>query len=194
MTKEEHVKKKSVKPSNPVRMDFDRMAAIFAVALSIAAILVSLVEVQTARTQQKTSAWPYLEISGSYQDSGFSFYVENKGVGPAIVGDFSLLNKDNRPRDLDALIIETLGEEDAFSYEVYKATDPSGSVLAKGEKVTLFQVPWQPNTQKLVQQWDDTVNIEACYCSIYGDCWSTTLRGGVAPNKKQCGISKDKMP
>lgn len=167
-------------------MSFNRVASLTAVAVSTLALLVSVLEVNAIKSQQRAAVWPFVALSSSYTEQGFTFKLENKGVGPALVHavDISFMGK--RYRDLDALITETLGEEDAFSYDVYSGVNPSGSVLGVGDTVTLFSVPWEERTEKLLEKWSDKVNVTACYCSIQEECWTAQLSQGMAESSDSC--------
>lgn len=170
---------------------FDRLAAIFALGLSIAALLVSLVEVSAVRTQQRATAWPYVEISNSYSDAGFKMELTNKGVGPALMSDITLMHQGNRIEDLNQFIKDVLGPEKAFSYDLYRSSDPSNTVVAPGETVNLFSVPWEPRTREFVRGWGGAIDIETCYCSIHDDCWSVSLKSQSTQKTNKCetGIS-----
>lgn len=170
---------------------FDRMASVFAVALSIAALLVSLVEVATVRAQQRATAWPYIQISTSYSDDGFRLELKNKGVGPALMSDVMLTSDGQPVENLDQFIADTVGETDAFSYDVYSTSNPSNGVVAAGETVTLFSVPWEPRTRKFVTALNGVLDVETCYCSIHRECWSTKLSAdGTSPtNSCRTGIT-----
>ncbi len=170
-------KKISAKETRP---SFDRVASIFAVTLSLAAMLVSILEVATVRDQQRAAVWPYVQISSSYTDAGFALNLINKGVGPALMADVAITYDGVRVDDLDTLIADTLGPDDAFSYDVYSTSNPKSGVVAKGETVRLFGVPWEPRTQKLMTLWSDRVDVTACYCSINDDCWKTSLTSSSA--------------
>lgn len=165
---------------------FDRMASVFAVALSIAALLVSLVEVATVRAQQRATAWPYVEISASYSDDGFRLDLTNKGVGPALMSDVSLTRNSQPIENLNSFIAETVGDADAFSYDLYSTTNPSNSVIAAGETITLFSVPWEPRTRKFVSALDGLIDVETCYCSIHRECWNTKLSVDRTSPAKAC--------
>ena len=79
---------------------------------------------------------------------------------------------------LDQSIIDTIGKENAFSYDVYGVSNPAPGVLSSGELVTLFSVPWEPRTRMLVNAWSDIIKVTACYCSVYDDCWVATTEKG----------------
>lgn len=162
------------------------MASVFAVALSIAALLVSLVEVATVRAQQRATAWPYIQISTSYSDEGFRLELRNKGVGPALMSDVRLTSDRQRIENIDEFIAETVGETDAFSYDVYSTSNPSNSVVAAGETVTLFSVPWEPRTRKFVTALNGVLDVETCYCSIHRECWSINLSTDRTNPTKSC--------
>ncbi|MEP3891285.1 MAG: hypothetical protein ABJN69_12570 [Hellea sp.] len=181
-----------IEPSEEIRsanqrfMSFNRVASLTAVAVSTLALLVSVLEVNAIKSQQRAAVWPFIALSSSYTDQGFTFKLENKGVGPALVHAVDITYEDQRYRDLDALIVETLGEENAFSYDVYSGVNPSGSVLGVGDTVILFSVPWEDRTQKLLEKWNDKVNVTACYCSIQEECWTAQLSQGMAESSNSC--------
>lgn len=164
----------SIKPHSAV--SFDRLASVFAVALSLTALFVSVLEVFTTRAQQRAAVWPHLEISESYSEEGFQLRLTNKGVGPALTSDLRLSFLGQSVADLDALILKTLGPDDAFSYERYTRSIPSNSVIAAGEKIVLFSVEWDDQTRRLISAWSDKVDLKSCYCSIHNECWSVSLR------------------
>lgn len=169
----------------------DRYGAAFAVVLSLAALFVSLAEVSSERAQQLASVWPHIEIGESYSDKGFTLRMTNKGVGPALMGRLILRFDGQEITDIDQLIVDTLGAEDAFSYERYGMSDPSNSVVAPADQINLFSVDWDADTQRLIQAWNGRIDISTCYCSIHNDCWETSLNSAVNQRTETCrtGIS-----
>ncbi|MEO1029030.1 MAG: hypothetical protein AAFX02_08225 [Pseudomonadota bacterium] len=168
---------------------FDRTAAIAAIIISLTAMLVSLLEVNTSRAQQRAAVWPYMEVVQSYQESGYQLVITNKGVGPALLGDIVLLYENEPVTNLDQLIIDTVGPEKAFSYERYRSTDPSGRVMAPGESNTLFGVDWDPVSRELLTDWNGKVDIQTCYCSINRDCWTVSYINKKTEPVKACEIT-----
>ena len=158
------------------------LLSIIAIVISLSALGVSVFEVTSLKDQQKASVWPYLEISSRYSGEGFEVTLTNKGIGPALLGDVVLTQdgKDIASTDeLDALIIETIGAERAFSYDTYRARNASSSVLAPGEQVVLFGVPWTADTRAFIEIVGQGTSANGCYCSVYDDCW--TVSGGNLP-------------
>lgn len=167
-------------------ISLDRLTSLFALGLSVIALLVSILEVQTVKSQQRTAVWPHLQISEAYSGDGFRLTITNKGVGPALVGQVGLLIDSAPVDDLDTLILQTLGPDDAFSYERYRSSNPSSGVIAANETVTLFAVDWDEASRRLIAEWTNRVDVSACYCSIYEDCWTTSLTTGATNATSKC--------
>lgn len=162
------------------------LISLIAIVISLSALGVSVFEVTSLQGQQRASVWPYLEVSKSYSSEGFRVSISNKGIGPALLGDVKVFH--NRSElassdDLDAFIIETIGEDRAFSYDTYSAKDASEDVLAPGDVAVLFGVPWTENTRTFVERTGEGFRAVGCYCSVYGDCWSFETDQAPRPTK-----------
>jgi len=72
------------------RINIELLLGISATFLSLAALVVSIVQTRIAREQQHASVWPYLQILASNFDNELHYGLENKGVGPAIIRDFEI--------------------------------------------------------------------------------------------------------
>lgn len=169
--------------------NFDRLAAIFAIGLSFAAMGISLMEVTSIRAQQKADVWPYLEIKASYTGEGFKLLMINKGVGPALTGDVVMTDGGAPIASLETLILKTVGEENAFGYEVYGSSDPSNGVVAPGETYNLFSVPWEDRTRLFVERVSPSIDVSTCYCSIHEDCWTVSMSSHRPEPVEHCKIS-----
>ncbi|MEM1193486.1 MAG: hypothetical protein AAGH42_08870 [Pseudomonadota bacterium] len=171
----------SSKPGN-----WGNIASFTALVVSCLALAVSILEVSTIRTHQRSSVWPFVSIEQDYSSEGYAIALRNKGIGPARMHEV-IMTLDGKPYgELDRLILDAVGKEDAFSYDVYSGRNPANSVIAAGSAVTLFSVPWDPRTERLVQAWTDRVNVETCFCSIYDQCWRTDLNDNQPKEVKAC--------
>ncbi|WP_300527188.1 hypothetical protein [Maricaulis sp.] len=155
---------------------FSNAAALIAVLISVSALGVSIFEASTQRANQRAAVWPYVEIYANYSSDGYLLALENKGVGPARLRWARMLVDGEVISDLDAMVLAELGEDEAFSYDLYGATDPSGRVFSPRETGTLFTVPWEERTRRLINQLYGRIDIQACYCSIYDECWTVTFQ------------------
>jgi hypothetical protein len=162
------------------------VVALIAIVLSLCALLVSVLEVSAIRSEQRVGVWPYLDISSSYNEEGFRIVATNKGIGPARVRASSMVLDEQPQEDLDTMIKTILGPERAFSYDVYKSSNPAGGVMSPDESNTLFAVPWTDATRDLVEALTGRFSIELCYCSVYDDCWLARLNEGEPEEVSQC--------
>ena len=176
----------NVAPSSRPHRFGGNAVSLVAIGLSIAALLISVMEVLAIKDEQRAQVWPYLEVSESYSGDGFSLYVSNKGIGPARVRSAHMLLDGEVVTDLDAASLDTLGEADAFGYDLYRSSNPAPGVMSPDERITLFGVPWEARTRKLTQAWFDRVEIEVCYCSVYDDCWVSRLGGDEPQPVNRC--------
>ncbi|MEM7054819.1 MAG: hypothetical protein AAF446_09770 [Pseudomonadota bacterium] len=160
--------------------------SLIAIGISIAALLISVMEVLAVKDEQRAQVWPYLEVSESYSADGFQLYLSNKGVGPARVRSAVMRLDGEVITDLNAAILETLGEADAFGYDLYRSSDPAPGVMSPDERIVLFGVPWEERTRKLTQAWSGRVGIEVCYCSVYDDCWMARLGNSDPDVVREC--------
>ena len=155
-----------------------RILALTAIVLSLAALGVSVFEVSTIRDEQRMGVWPYIQLASRYNAEGFALLASNKGIGPARVRHVEVRYEGKVYEQLDELILNTIGPENAFSYDLYSTSDPTQSVLSPDEQVLLFGVPWEPRTRLLVDRWSGTVEVTLCYCSVYDECWRAHLDSG----------------
>lgn len=145
--------------------------SMLALAFSFLALLVSLYEALAIRAEQKADVWPYLSIRESYNEKGYSVLVSNKGVGPARINGLSMTLNGKPYTDIDSAIRATLGDEQAFSYELYRTSAVDSGVMSADETAVFFSVPWEARTRKLAEIWTKDGDLSICYCSIYDDCW-----------------------
>ena len=157
-----------------------------ALALSVAALLVSLLEVSAIRAEQRVQVWPYVQLDTRYSADGYAIVATNKGIGPARVRIVEISFDGDVVDDLDQLIVDSIGAENAFSYELYKSSNPTRSVMSADERISLFAVPWEERTRRLAEVWTDRVSVELCYCSVYDDCWQAQLDGGEPSEVQSC--------
>jgi hypothetical protein len=74
---------KPKKRSGKRKISPEMITAISAVFIGICAIGISLYETSLIRQAQKGTVWPFLGGGYSYNADGFSYLMENAGVGPA---------------------------------------------------------------------------------------------------------------
>jgi len=163
----------------PKRRDPEFWIAIGALGVSALAMFASLLQFTVQRSQERAAAWPHISQSRTFSAKGFAFVVQNKGMGPALVRrvDIHLDGKrvDGWPDVLDALF----GPGHPYGWDRVGATDVQDRVLAPGETVQAFRIPWSTPDGKDDPRVREAFGnasrftMVACYCSVLGDCWVT---------------------
>ncbi len=170
------------------------MGSILAVILSIIAICVSIIEANTTRSAARVEAWPYVSAGQSYNSEGFAYMLKNKGIGPALIETITVSYADEPVTDLDKLIEDILGPDDAFSYDRYRTSVSTGSVLSPGEIMTLFAVDWDPASRRLSTAFAENLSVEVCFCSVYSECWTARLKQARPDKVRACGREDSYLP
>ncbi|MGF1461882.1 MAG: hypothetical protein ACFB2Z_01705 [Maricaulaceae bacterium] len=162
----------------------NNLLALTALAVSCAALGVSVFEAAIERADQQASVWPYLQIGASYSSDGFALEAVNKGVGPALVRDLRVTLDGEPVIDWINLLDRVLGEGHGIDYGVLRATDVVSRVVSPGEAVTLFALPWNDQTRTLAAA-SGRIGLSACYCSVFDRCW-TVVPEGADPQPDVC--------
>jgi len=164
--------------------------AVLAILISSATAFISLWEARIMKEQQQilmdqknASAWPYVNVSGenTYDSEANTVKVvntiENKGVGPALLGDIKY--------SVDGYEVETYSYLDKLE-ELYPDLNISFNknhqinhmVLSSGEAIEFLTFKIHDldklkdkdiNISRILNE--TRIKLDFCYCSIYKDCW-----------------------
>ncbi len=163
-----------------------------AVLIGLCALAVSLYETRLMRSEQRAAVLPMLELSRSYYATDYeedadrwrlSLQAENVGIGPARVLDFRVL-VDNQPHATWEDAMRTLLGRDALV--MYGQSTINGRTIPPDRLVTMFDLSNTELARELVDQFD-RLDFEACFCSVFDECWVTTYSGfGAAEPVEAC--------
>lgn len=159
----------------------DKILTYTAVFISCLALVVSIVQTRILQRQSKASVWPRLELLDSSGPEHFRLFLENHGVGPAIVTDvvygfqdttFTTIYElfdyvaytDARANQISP---DSLGLKFTFS-GIYE-----GRVLTPNESIEIFEA-MDPAAVRLANAYFYEVDFRIDYCSIYEECWRLT--------------------
>lgn len=157
------------------------ITAFLALAVSLGALFVSIIEAQIMRdqqeimqVQQKAAVYPYLtqkinlSLSG---DFGYTHTILNKGVGPAKIKNTIFYLNGEVVEDYLALQkkLQQLFPVEAQLQVSY--SDPSNYFISPKEVINVLDLQFQAfeGVAALITQLN--FNVEFCYCSIFEDCW-----------------------
>ncbi len=170
-------------PSTPQRGAPFYMALI-AIFISLVGTFVSVFEAKILREQQtimseekEASVCPYLSENGNInmtaEGTFFSLDLTNEGVGPALLGDIS-----HTVGEKSGAILSVLSElKDKYpkmTFILKKSFNGKKKVIGEGETVNIYELLIINGGDLTLQaQVIDDIKFTYCYCSIYGDCWSS---------------------
>lgn len=172
------------------------IVAVCAVLISAASFVATYLQSDAAYRQVKAETWPYLQLGSSNYDiqadqKVISFKVENAGVGPAAVKNFTLYYDDQPVETVWHLVQACCAGEgvDRMSLvKSYMEASPdapivtagiSGQIMSSGDVSDLFIIPLVPSNAELWGKLDKVrhkLRGKACYCSLLGECYQTNFR------------------
>jgi hypothetical protein len=100
------------------------ITAISPIFIGICAIGISLYETSLIRQAQKGTVWPFIGCGYSYNADGFSYLMENAGVGPAKIG-YIFFTVDGEPIEDWSEYFQKL----ELTMKNYLVTEASGRIL-----------------------------------------------------------------
>lgn len=146
--------------------------ALSAVLVGVCALTVSVYEANIFRKQQKASVWPYLELSYSHTHNNFSYYIQNKGVGPAIM-KWMVIKIDDKPIKNWSDYRRVIFTNDSV---LTRTSYINGRVISPNEIIKMISF----SNEKAMQQAQAAINnnrisVEFCYSSIFDDFWTVKM-------------------
>ena len=149
-----------------------------AVVIGLCALGVSLYETSLMRAEQRAAVVPILELGRSYNVSPsdpsrnrLSFIAQNVGIGPARVVDFRV-TVDGQPfTTWDSAIRVLASTEDRVSYGV---STINGRTIPPDRTIEMFDLSDLEHLDAILENFE-RVEFEACYCSVFDECWTTKM-------------------
>jgi hypothetical protein len=164
-----------------------RYDAIIATLVGLCALCVSAYTAYMQRQQVRAMVWPILEFDTSNQPD-IHLTLANKGVGPAIIRHV-IVKVDGEPViNWHEALEKLLGPGEHRLSE----SDMHSHVLSAGESMTIL-TPRDSENNPLnfdrsnplwvkMNEARARVEVEICYCSTLGDCWTLRSGGGTSPS------------
>ena len=158
--------------------------------IATVAIVISLVSLgvgfENARTEQQlvaASSWPFLVYNSSKTQSQISMRIENDGVGPARLKSLIVRYEGQSANGLRDLLSLCCGLPKGASWESLTDMGQVEESRAIGiisprqstELITITRTPQNAALWDRLERARLRLNLEACYCSVLGACWTTDL-------------------
>lgn len=168
-----------------------------AVLIGVCALAVSLYEASLMREEQRASVIPLVELSRSYnwgpsddpsQNARLTLQAENVGIGPARIADFKV-TVDGVARKSWREAMQALLNTDGPVR--YGQSTINGRTIPPDRTVTMFNLGDVELTRDIIEEFE-RLDFEACFCSIFDECWTTSYRQfGTSDPVESCAISDD---
>jgi len=156
----------------------EMLVGISAVVIGLCALGVSLYETSLMRSEQRAAVVPILELGRSYNYSvtdpsrnRLSFIAQNVGIGPARVIDFRVTVDGEAYTTWDAAI-RTLADVDGRV--AYAMSTVNGRTIPPDKTIEMFKLSDLEYLDAILDDFE-RVDFEACYCSVFDECWTTKM-------------------
>lgn len=154
----------------------EMLVGISAVIIGLCALGVSLYETSLMRAEQRAAVMPILELGRSYNVSTsdpsrnrLALLAQNVGIGPARVLDFKV-TVDGKPQlTWDAAMRVLTGSDERISHSMSVI---NGRTIPPDKTVRIFELKNMSFLEGILAEVG-RLEFEACYCSIFDECWTT---------------------
>lgn len=162
------------RPSRDLRY-INILASLLAVFVSLLSLWLAWSSNRTQERMLAASSWPYLRFGhGNLADDGskvIELSLRNGGSGPAVLHWMRLRSKERTLADANAVLRWAAPEsEDLVSWSSGTTQVP----MPPGDELKFMQFHHNENQGPA---WDALnrerwkLELQACYCSLIGDCW-----------------------
>ena len=169
-----------------------QLSSIVALAVSVLALATGAYQTRLMQAQARASVWPIVSLGLSYfgnrDNGGFTWEVENNGVGPALIKSVTLSLDGKSMRNWDEVFQALFGH----GRENATVSSINGNVLppSTNRETTIAAIrTTQPDEAKALFEAKDRFKMSVCYCSVYDECWEAQwLKRDVTP-VTQCSVA-----
>ncbi|WP_297736441.1 hypothetical protein [uncultured Maricaulis sp.] len=159
------------------------ITSLAAILISAIALFVAWDQSRVMRAQQHADVWPAVQIETqmSTEEGQHVFLVAmtNDGIGPALVGRVEAGFAGQALQNW-----EEMGQHrpEGLPYPNMWTGGGQGVILAPGESTILAQISWPVSEERwpLIRDYQTdffALTVEACFCSVYGRCWTARREG-----------------
>lgn len=183
----------------------NRIVALAALVTSVVSIVVAIRHGDTMEKLVEAQSWPYVGLNSSNlvdNKPNVSLTLESTGSGPARIRALAIRYDGKPVRDWPALIRACCATNPkAGISELLRETDgqivtggPVGAVLLPGTKATIMAMPRTPVNTALWKRLSDRrakLDMNACYCSAFDECYVTDFTRVGPHHVAQCPALAD---
>lgn len=147
--------------------------AIVGMFVGVGALYAAMTEADAARKQQKAAVLPDISTGRSFLQhagdrSSFEILAINAGIGPGRISAMRVTYDGKAVRNWRGLLTAAAGDEGRAV--PYGNSQGAGTMVQAGQKLVMLDVHGDRSVDLMMRAWKH-VNIEICYCSVFGECW-----------------------
>lgn len=185
---------------------FDLAVALTAIVLSLISLGVAIGNARTQERMVAAATWPLLQFStsnvGPNGEPELLLEVVNAGMGPALLKEVEITYRNRPVRTLREMLSACCWSSEQVWMEARKK-DPSvtvvtsslsQSVIRPGERVQFIVFPRKEAVARIWNALEDARNelqFDACYCSVFDECWRSNLRQTDVRPVERCPAPSD---
>jgi hypothetical protein len=181
------------------------MTSGVAVLVSVISLWVGIGTEDANQKMVAAASWPFIQVdSGNSDDAGkpnIQLSLVNAGVGPAKIESFEVFWRGRAYRTSQDLLQECCH----LKYFPFKMVTSEtflgpqsapivGRVIRPGETRLFLGLVLGPANSATWHTFDrvrmNEIRFRACYCSVFDECWTTTLRDLRPVATKSCPVPK----
>jgi hypothetical protein len=151
-------------------------ALLLSAVVATAAVIQTRVianQTQVIANQLSATVWPYLSFTLTESNSQLRYYLENDGLGPAILRS-ATLRLDTAPRNsVGAAALVLLHGRQPRHSTLHTSSLEIGEVLRPGQSVEILGFDGA-QARAFIAAVRKRVTLSVCYCSLLDQCWSVT--------------------
>ncbi len=168
----------------------EMLVGVSAVVIGLCALGVSMYETSLMREEQRAAVMPILELGRSFNVSAgdpsknrFALLAQNVGIGPARVLDFKVMVDGKPQQTWDATMRALTGSDERISHSMSVI---NGRTIPPDKTVRIFELKNMDFLEDVLEE-GGRLEFEACYCSIFDECWTTkNTTFGVSQEAASC--------
>lgn len=163
-----------------------------ALIISLIVAYGTFVQAEATQKMQLAGAWPYVTYATSnYTDEGqrrLDLILTNDGVGPARLGPIELTYRGRPVATPQDLLTRCCGYRPGAPIQ-FASSPAQRVVLRAGDSTRFFSLPDVPANRAIIDRFETErwrVQVRACYCSIFQNCWTIEGPQSEPVPVKQC--------
>jgi hypothetical protein len=163
-----------------------------ALIASLALAYFAFIQADATQKMQTGGVMPFVTFGTSNGDEqgnrDITLTLTNNGVGPAILGPIEIRYK-GKPIATPVDLLRTCCTAGDASPLRFSTSPSTGIAVRPGETIEFVSFPHTPASDPIWQAFNKErwkLEVRACYCSIYNDCWVTEGMQGLPKAVTKC--------